>query len=225
MNLIIGEEGEELEVRIQYGVERFGREEREAEEVMKELLRRYVRVVESMVEGSGKRVGEVEWMREEEKRQVLEEWSRGEERGEEEEELWVQGRVREQGEQRGDAIAVVEVEAEGGGEKVVSYGELERRSNQVAKWLKEMGVGEEDVVGLCVERSVEMVVGMLGVLKAGGAYLPLDGEYPEARLEYMLEDAGARVVMTEAGWDEPMIERIEGKGCRVVAMRSGEWTR
>ena len=90
----------------------------------------------------------------------------------------------EQARRRGEAIAVV---YEG---EQVSYGELNRRANQLGRYLRKQGVGPEVAVGLCVERSVEMVVGILGILKAGGAYVPLDPEYPEERLKYMLEDAG-----------------------------------
>jgi non-ribosomal peptide synthetase component F len=64
----------------------------------------------------------------------------------------------------------------------VSYGELNERANQLAHYLRELGVGPEGRVGICVERSVEMVVGLLGILKAGGAYVPLDAQYPEERL-------------------------------------------
>jgi amino acid adenylation domain-containing protein len=79
----------------------------------------------------------------------------------------------------------------------VSYRELNRRANQLGHYLQKQGVGPEVVVGVCMERSVEMVVGVLGVLKAGGVYLPLDPESPLERLSYMLEDAGVRVILTQ----------------------------
>jgi len=81
----------------------------------------------------------------------------------------------------------------------LSYGELNRRSNQLAHHLRSLAVGPEVVVGLCVERSVEMVVGVVGILKAGGAYLPLDPSYPRERLGYMLCDAHVPVLVTQAG--------------------------
>ncbi|WP_315792608.1 non-ribosomal peptide synthetase [Bradyrhizobium sp. SZCCHNRI1002] len=79
----------------------------------------------------------------------------------------------------------------------LSYQELDIRSNQLAHHLRRLGVGPEVVVGLCVERSLEMVVALLGILKAGGAYLPLDPGYPAERLSYMMQNAGAPVIVTQ----------------------------
>jgi amino acid adenylation domain-containing protein len=95
-----------------------------------------------------------------------------------------------------DAVALV-YEDQG-----LSYGELDRRANQLAHHLRGLGVGPEVVVGLCVERSLEMVVALLGILKAGGAYLPLDPSYPQERLSYMLKDAQAPVLVTQTGLEE-----------------------
>src|ERR1700726_5019941 len=79
----------------------------------------------------------------------------------------------------------------------LSYGELDRRSNQLAQHLRGLGVGPETIVGLCLERSLELIVGLLGILKAGGAYLPLNPQYPAPRLAFMLGDAQARVLVTQ----------------------------
>jgi amino acid adenylation domain-containing protein len=89
-----------------------------------------------------------------------------------------------------EAVAVVYEE------QSLTYAELNRRANQLAHLLRERGVVPETIVGLCVERSLEMVVGLLGILKAGGVYLPLDPSYPAARLEFMLEDARPLCVIT-----------------------------
>jgi len=82
--------------------------------------------------------------------------------------------------------------------QTLTYGELNRRSNQLAHYLKRLSVGPETLVGLFVARSVETVVGILGILKAGGAYLPMDPIYPEDRLAFMLDDAKAPVVLTQS---------------------------
>ncbi|MCP4659006.1 MAG: amino acid adenylation domain-containing protein, partial [bacterium] len=83
--------------------------------------------------------------------------------------------------------------------KELSYGELERRSSGLARRLGELGVGPETVVGLCAQRSFGMLEGMLGILKAGGVYLPLDPGSPRERLAFMLEDSGAGVLVTAGG--------------------------
>jgi amino acid adenylation domain-containing protein len=79
----------------------------------------------------------------------------------------------------------------------LSYRELNRRANQLAHYLRSMGVGADSIVGICVERSIEMVVGILGIMKAGAAYVPLDTSYPRPRLSFMLEDSGVKVLLTQ----------------------------
>jgi amino acid adenylation domain-containing protein/non-ribosomal peptide synthase protein (TIGR01720 family) len=98
-----------------------------------------------------------------------------------------------------EAIAVVPpllplMEQREGG---ITYRELNRRANQLAHHLRALGVRPETLVGICMERSLEMMVGLLGLLKAGGAYLPLDPTYPEERLAFMLSDAQASVLLTQ----------------------------
>ncbi|MBW4600905.1 MAG: amino acid adenylation domain-containing protein [Calothrix sp. FI2-JRJ7] len=77
------------------------------------------------------------------------------------------------------------------------YKELNNRSNQLAHHLQKLGVNIEIVVGICAEPSIDMIVGMLGILKAGGAYLPLDPSYPVERLNFMLKDSHAQVLLTQ----------------------------
>jgi amino acid adenylation domain-containing protein/FkbM family methyltransferase len=80
----------------------------------------------------------------------------------------------------------------------LSFGELNRRANQLAHRLRGLGVGPEVRVGLCLERSVEMIVALLAVLKAGGAYVPLDPALPPERLSFMLEDAGVAALVSQS---------------------------
>ncbi|HZF10284.1 MAG TPA: amino acid adenylation domain-containing protein, partial [Thermoanaerobaculia bacterium] len=86
------------------------------------------------------------------------------------------------------------------GDERLTYGELDRRANRLARRLRRWGVGEESRVGLLVERSVGMVLGMLGILKSGGAYVPLDPSYPRERLATMVDDAGIEVLVVAEGW-------------------------
>jgi amino acid adenylation domain-containing protein len=116
--------------------------------------------------------------------------------------------VEEQAARTPEAPAV-----EAGG-RILTYRELEERASRLARRLGRLGVGPESIVGLCAERSPEMVVGMLGVLKAGGAYLPLDPVYPRERLAFMLEDSGARVLLTQ----EPLAGSLPAAGLDVVLL-------
>ncbi|HEY6927934.1 MAG TPA: amino acid adenylation domain-containing protein, partial [Steroidobacteraceae bacterium] len=120
--------------------------------------------------------------------------------------------VEEQAGAAPDAIAVV---YEG---LYLSYSELNRRANQLARYLVRQGIGPDQLVALCVERGLEMIVGLLGVMKAGGAYVPLDPSYPRERLQFMFEDAAPRVTLTQ---EKLRKELAPGMG-RIVSL-DGQW--
>ncbi|MFL9459672.1 non-ribosomal peptide synthase/polyketide synthase [Scytonema tolypothrichoides VB-61278_2] len=107
-----------------------------------------------------------------------------------------------------DAVAVVFEKQQ------LTYHQLNCRANQLAHYLKSLGVGADVLVGICVERSIEMVVGLLGILKAGGAYLPLDPEYPTERLHFMLEDAQAPVLLTQ----QRLVDRLAQQKTQIVCL-------
>lgn len=88
----------------------------------------------------------------------------------------------------------------------ITYGELDRRANQLANQLREIGVGPESRVGVSVDRSIDMVVALYGTLKAGGAYVPMDPKYPIDRLKLMLEDSRAEVLITQ----QEYVDRFPG---------------
>ena len=106
-------------------------------------------------------------------------------------------------EQTPDAIAVVFKDEQ------LTYQQLNCRSNQLAHYLRQLGVGAEVLVGICIERSLEMIVGMLGILKAGGAFLPLDPTYPLERLSFMLNDAQVAILLTQQQWVEQFTTQIQ----------------
>jgi amino acid adenylation domain-containing protein len=96
----------------------------------------------------------------------------------------------------------------------LSYRGLNERANRVAHRLRELGVGPETLVALCLERSLAMVVGILAVLKAGGAYVPLDPDHPAERLEFVLADTKAPVLVTQA----ELLDRLPAHDADVVCL-------
>lgn len=100
----------------------------------------------------------------------------------------------------------------------ISYGTLNQRANVLAHRLQQLGVGPEVLVGICVERSLEMVIGVLAIFKAGGAYLPLDPDYPAERLAFMVSDAQIAVLLTQ----RHLIERLSQPEVPVVYLDS-DW--
>ncbi|HYC28527.1 MAG TPA: condensation domain-containing protein, partial [Chitinophagaceae bacterium] len=98
--------------------------------------------------------------------------------------------------------------------KQITYHELNNRSNQLSHYLRKKGVKKESFVAICLERSLEMITGLLGILKAGGAYVPIDPEYPQERISYMLEDTGAKVVLSSA----VCADRIAVKGTHIIEL-------
>jgi amino acid adenylation domain-containing protein len=107
-----------------------------------------------------------------------------------------------------DAVAVVWED------RHLTYAELNRRADRLARQLCGCGVGPDVLVGLCTQRSLEMVTGLLGILKAGGAYVPLDPTYPRDRLAYMMEDARLPALVTEV----LLREQLPAHGARVLCL-------
>src|SRR5712692_9331822 len=98
----------------------------------------------------------------------------------------------------------------------LTFAELNARANQLARYLQSLGAGAESLVGICVERSLDMAVGILGILKSGAAYLPLDPEYPQERLAFMLDDARPSLVLTKS----KLADLVAGKAARAVLLDS-----
>jgi amino acid adenylation domain-containing protein len=163
---------------------------------IRRLLEHLERMLEGMVLDEGGRVMELPMMSEQERQEVIVDWNQT--TAEYPRERCAHELYERRVELAPDAVAVAQ---EG---KHLSYRELNRRANQLAHYLRERGVGAEVKVGLCVERGLGMIVGLLGVMKAGGAYLPLDTGYPLERLTYMIEDSGCPVIVTT----EPLLEEL-----------------
>jgi amino acid adenylation domain-containing protein len=184
MSVSLRDSGERIEGGFVYATTLFERN------TVERYLSYFTKLLEGMVAaGEGQAVHEIGILGEAERQQVLYEWNRTEA------EIpsgcvheWFEEQVR----RRPEAVAVVHEGRE------FSYGELNRRANQLAHYLRGLGVKPDDRVAICVERSLEMIVGLLGVWKAGGAYVPLDPAYPVERLSYMLEDSMPVALLTQA---------------------------
>ena len=170
------------------------------------------RLLEGVVEAPDQSLAELPLLTAVEREQLLERWSQ---RPVGERSEWQRASVEvlfaQEAARRPEATAVIF------GDGSLSYGELERRSNRLAHHLRSLGVREETLVGLCLDRSPELVVALLGVLKAGGAYLPLDPAQPSARLRFMVEDAGVSLVLTQS--------HLVGASCPSRRSRSLRWTK
>jgi pristinamycin I synthase 3 and 4 len=195
ITMSLSEKEEGIEGAIEYNRDLFDRT------TIQRMAEHYKMMLERIVERPDVRISEIEMMGEGERQELLVEWN--------DTEMRVSGRggvhelIEKEAERVRDRIGVVS------GEEQVSYGELNRRGNQLGRYLKRKGIRAEEVVGICVRRTVEMVVAMMGILKGGGAYLPLDSGHPRNRIKRVIEDAGARIVITDEEGEE--------------AIRGGEW--
>ena len=182
LTLLMTERGERVTGALEYATDLFD------EQTARALLDRFHTVLRAMVAGPDAGIWDLPLLAPDERRRVLEDWNQT--RAEYQGPGTLHGLVEEQARQRPHATALV---WEGGS---LSYGELEERANALARELAARGVRRGDVVGVLIERSWQQVAGLLGVLKAGAAYLPLDPGHPAQRQDYMLRDAGVRVVVT-----------------------------
>src|SRR5579872_3623860 len=201
----VWEMGEQVVVRCIYSRDLFD------EETVARMMRHYERLLDGGVKNPEEKVWRLPLMSEGERLEVLAR-SRGEEKEYADKDVCTHELIERQARKAPERVAVV-CEGEG-----ISYGELNRRANQLGRYLRKKGVGPEVLVGIAMERSVEMVVGILGILKAGGAYVPLDVEYPKERLRYMVEDAGVGVLVSERGVLSRLPESVVGGGVEVVRL-------
>ena len=153
------------------------------------MMRHFERLLEGIVANPDQPLGTLALMDEAELRQLLVEWN--DSAAPYPKDQCLPQLFEAQVERAPDAVAV---SFEG---EHLSYRELNARANQLAHYLRKLGVGPETLVGTCLERSVEMVIGVLAILKAGGAYVPLDPTYPKDRLAFMLEDTQMPVLLTQ----------------------------
>ncbi|WFF05871.1 amino acid adenylation domain-containing protein [Micromonospora sp. WMMD1076] len=184
LELLLTEDGDTVHGRLEYSLDLF-------DEATAGRIVHYLQVVLAAIAADPDRsIGRLPLLDEAERREVLalgdgghREWPGA-------------GLIHEQFEAQ--ARATPDAEAVRFRDERLSYAELDRRANQLAHRLRRLGVGRDVLVGVCLERSVEMVVSLLATLKAGGAYLPLDPALPQSRTTFMLDDARAPVLLTHS---------------------------
>ena len=170
------------------------------------MAEHYQQLLEGIVAAPEERVCSLPMVTATERHQLLAEWNRTE--AEYPRDKCIHQLFEAQAERSPDAIAVVSDHEQ------LTYGELDQRANQLAHHLRSLDVGLETLVAICVERSVEMLVGLLGILKAGAAYVPLDPSYPLSRLTSMLEDSQAPVVITQ----ERLVHVLPARGQHLICL-------
>ncbi len=153
------------------------------------MLAHFQTLLEGIVANPKQRLADLPLLSEGERHQLLVQWNNTQ--AEYPKHLCIHQLFEAQVEQTPEAVAVSFAD------KQLTYQELNNRSNQLAHYLKTLGVGPDVPVGICIERSSEMVVGLLGILKAGGAYVPLDPTYPQERLNWIVGDAQVALLLTQ----------------------------
>src|SRR5829696_3478572 len=183
LSLFMADSSEGIKGALEYNTDLFERE------TVERLLGHFRILLEAIVREPQRAVTELPLLSEAERQQLLVEWNETEvEAG------WdscIHHKFEEQVARTPSATALVFED------ECFSYAELNQRANQLAHHLQSLGVGPEVLVGILMERSVEMVVSLLAVLKAGGAYVPLDPQYPAERVAFMLADTSAPVLLTQ----------------------------
>jgi amino acid adenylation domain-containing protein len=169
-------------------------------------------LLESILSNPTQRLADLAFLTPSERRQLLAEWNQPQS---EFPAGCVHARFAEQARMTPQATAV-QYERE-----QLTYRELDQRANQLARYLRKLGVGPDKLVGICVERSLRMVIGLLGILKAGGAYVPMDPSYPAERLRYIMEDAQAEVLLTETRFSR----LISFPADRILVLLDSDWDR
>jgi amino acid adenylation domain-containing protein len=168
------------------------------ESTIKRIMKHYERILESVINKPEERIGQIKLLSKEEEEEII-----GKQSGETVEypkDKCIHNMFEEQVERTPDRIAVEYKEEK------LTYKELNERSNQLAHYLQENGVGPDVAVGLYTERSLEMVIGLLGILKAGGAYVPLDPLFPKDRLSYIINETKMSIIVTNKNGEDDLLK-------------------
>ena len=177
-----------------------------ATDTIEQILRHFQSLLSAIVVSPQQKLSELSFLTETEQQQLLGSWNNT--AREYPQDKCIHQLFEAQVKKTPDAVAVVFAA------ETLSYRELNAKSNQLADYLQTLGVETEVKVGICVERSPEMVIGLLAILKTGGTYIPLDPNYPQERLAYMLEDSRPKVLLTQ----QPLVESLPTHQAQIVCL-------
>ncbi|MFC9773776.1 amino acid adenylation domain-containing protein [Paenibacillus chitinolyticus] len=190
LTLSVEEFPDRLGLSFEYAVKLFKRE------TIEKLSRHFLNILETVVLNPDVNLSDIELLTETEKHRIIVEFN--DTKALFPEDKTIHGWIEEQAAEDPDRIAVVF------GANRLTYGELDERANRLARTLRAKGARTDGVVAILTERSAEMMIGLLAILKAGSAYLPVDPAHPRDRVGFMLDDSGARIVLTASKWAEQL---------------------
>ncbi|MFB9325645.1 AMP-binding protein, partial [Paenibacillus aurantiacus] len=183
-------------------------------ETMQRLAERFVLLLEAVVAEPGVRIGSIDLLAEDERMKLTNTFNATS--APYRSNVMLHELVEEQAARMPERRALTFGDA-----AALTYGDLNGHANRLARQLRRKGVGKETIVAVAMERSAEMMIGLLAVLKAGGAYMPLPPELPPQRMAYMLADSGARLVLTQGGLAGKMTEALAGTGAELLVVQAG----
>ncbi|WP_081481590.1 non-ribosomal peptide synthetase [Paenibacillus elgii] len=181
LTLNAAEEGDQIVCNLEYADRLFKKE------TIERMAKHFIQLIDAMLENPKAELKSIETITAQEKTQILTLFN--DTTVDYPKEKTIHRLFEEQAARLSEQVAVVS------GDERITYGDLNKKANQLARRLRADGVQADEPVGLIVERSIDMVIGMLGILKAGGAYVPMDSTFPMERIRYMVEDSAAKLVV------------------------------
>ncbi len=206
LTLFVTDCGDEIWLEMEYSTDLFD------DARIAQMLGHFQTLLEAVAADPDQRLGESALLTDDERQQLLLQWN--DTAAEYPRDVPLAQLVEDQVERTPGAVAVMFEDGSS-----ITYRSLNERANQLAHELAENGAGPDQLVGMCMERSVDMVAALLAIIKAGAAYLPLDPELPAARLAFMIEDSGLKILLTQRG----LRSLLPPFAATVVEVDGGEW--
>ena len=185
--------------------------------MIEQMIEHYFELLKNMQKDSERMASQVEMLTQQERKKILIDWNQTDR--EYPKDKTITQLFQEQVKKTPDSIALVFENQE------LTYKQLNQKSNQLARYIRKQYKTEngqelipDSLIALCLERSLEMVIGILGTLKAGGAYVPIDPSYPDERIRYIVENIKSRILLTQTHLSEKLKNILEGKSIQLITL-------